>query len=831
MATLPANSAGPTDDEAASLGDGDQVTDRPAPSARLLSEAREKLKGTDTTLLTGIMIVAVLYFAREVFVPLSLAGLLAFLLAPAATRLERWGLKRTPAALVVILLSLAGVVALSWVMLGQIYNLAVELPRFQQNVTTKIISLHLNSAGKLSSTVEMLTSVGKQITNGDAAAPPIVSVTPKHRASAHSNPSPQDAAAKNAQPLPVRIEEPEESMLTVAGHTMMPLVHPLTTTLIVVIFLVFMLLGRDDLRDRGLRLAGSGRMHVTTTAMEDASRRVSRYLQMQFVVNLCYGTVVGLSLWAIGVPNPLLWAVFTCVLRFVPYIGILMAAAGPLLLSIAISPNWTPLAWAIAMYLLLELVTANFVEPLLYGASTGISAMAILVAAIFWTLLWGLPGLLLSTPLTVCLVVIGRQVPQLRYLDVLFGEETALVSAERFYQRMLASDTAEASALVEEALKEKSREEVYDAILIPTLTLVEEARHSEEMTGLRAEEILQALEEVAEEVTSKAATVAAASSKPAKQVVCVPARDFGDEVACQLALQVLTETASVRVIAADAPTPDLLNLIEAVKPEVICVVGVPPRAIRHIRLRCHQVRTRFPDAVVVACVLSEQTNLANLRSRIPMEDAQHVVCSLQLMREYLGSLLYPETTAVDAAPPSPLETKAGKDLHETVRELRQVDVFDRPEEEVFKQLANNLARSFDAPIALITVADGKRRFWEAQCGLPEDTLIAVDSSRDLSICSRIVFADASRVIPDTGEVEEFANDPFLKSKGIRFYAGAPLKAHDGQVLGSLCVLDTRPRQVSDQQKEQLTSVANAVTTAIELHGTGSPDEEMPKEEA
>ncbi len=798
----------------------------------MLSEARERLKGTDGTLLTGILVIAVMYFAREVFVPIALSGLLAFLLAPVATILERWGLKRTPAGLLVILLSLGAVGGLGWLMLGQIYNLAVELPQYQQNVTGKIELLHLNSAGRLSSTLEMLGSVRKQITSGDATPAPIIPVTPRRRSTAHSTTPPTVAGDKTAQPVAVRIEAPEEPLLAMAGRTLMPLVHPLATTLIVVIFLVFMLLGREDLRDRGLRLAGSGRMHVTTSAIQDASQRVSRYLQMQLVVNLCYGTVAGLGLWLIGVPHPLLWAVLTCLLRFVPYIGILMASAGPLLLSIAVSPHWGPLVWTMVMYGVLELVTANFAEPMLYGSSTGISAIAILVAAIFWTLLWGLPGLLLSTPLTVCLVVIGRQVPQLHYLEVLFGEETEVDPSERFYQRMLASNSNDASALLQELLKTRSREDVYDSVLVPALTQIEEARHAEEMTGTRAEEMLQGIEELAEDVTSRTATVSAPGPKPTKNIACVPARDFADEVACQLALQVLTETASVRVMSAECSTPDMLETLEKIRPDVICVVGIPPHAIRHIRMRCHQIRARLPDAVMVACVLSKESELSNLRSRIPTEDAQHVVCSLQLMKDYLTPLLQTGPVTIEAEASPKAEENARKELSETVEEIEHTDVFDGPEEGIFARLATNLARSFDAPIALIAVTDGRRRFWEAQCGLPEDTLLATESERDLSICSRIVFSSASLIIPDTAEDERFVNDPFLKDKGIRFYAGAPLKSNDGEVIGSLCVLDTRPRQATDAQKEMLVSIANAVMTAIELHGTApSETEEVVSETA
>lgn len=789
----------------------------------MLSEARDKLKRTDGKLVTGILVIAVLYFARDVFIPLALAGLLAFLLAPAATRLERWGVNRILAALLVILLSLAGTAVLGWVVLGQIYNLAVELPQYQQNVTEKLDSLHLNSAGRLTTTVEMLTSLSKQIKNGGVG---LSSATvPRQRAAAHVFATPTAPVNKTTQPVAVQIEQPEESMVAVAERTAIPLLHPLTTAFIVVVFLVFMLLGREDLLDRGLQLAGSERIHLTTTAIEDASCRVSRYLRMQLVVNLTYGTLAGLSLWLIGVPHPLLWGVLTCLFRFVPYVGILMAAVGPLLLSVAVSPHWNVLAWTVVMFAVLEIATANFVEPMLYGSSTGMSAIAILTAAIFWTLLWGFPGLLLSIPLTVCLVVIGRQVPHLHFLEVLFGEQTALSPSDRFYQRMLASNTPAARSLIEEMMKTQSKEEVYDNILVPALTQIEEARHSEQMTATRAEGVVQGIEELAEEITNGAEEVGGPESKPSKRTICVPARDFADEIACQLASQVLADSTLVQVMSADLSTSDLLQSLDSLEPDVICVIGIPPHAIRHLRMRCRQIRTRLPGAVVVACVLSKESGLSNLRSRIMTEDAQHVVSSMQLLKEYLKSLLHSPTLPVETSAKTQDETQATTELVETVREMQQVDVFDEPEEGIFSQLATNLARSFEVPIALITVADGQRRFWEAQCGLAEDMLSTTESEWDLSMCSRIVFSDSTLVLTDTAEDECFANDPFLRDKGVRFYAGAPLKAHDGEVMGSLCVLDTRPRQITEQQKEMLISVANAVMTAIELHRTAKSEEE------
>ena len=355
-----------------------------------MNEVHDSLKRPDGTLLNSILVVAVLYFAREVFVPLALAALLAFVLAPAALRLERLGMRRVPAALCVITLALAVVAALGWVLVGQVYSLAIEFPQYRQNVSDKVGSLHLDSAGKFSRTIDMLNSMNKRIGN-EPAPTPISPVTPAGHVASGRQKGASKTAPLPSEPLTVRIDQPEESMLSLAGNTISPLVHPLTTTFIVVIFLVFMLIGRDDLRDRGYKLAGSGRMHVTTTAMRDATLRVGRYLQMQLVVNLAYGAVAGLALGFIGVPHPLLWAVLTCVFRFVPYVGIMMAAAGPLVLAAASSPHWRELIFTVITYGVLEIVAANFLEPMLYGASTGISALAILIAAVFWTFLWACP--------------------------------------------------------------------------------------------------------------------------------------------------------------------------------------------------------------------------------------------------------------------------------------------------------------------------------------------------------------------------------------------------------------------------------------------------------
>jgi predicted PurR-regulated permease PerM len=768
----------------------------------MLSEPHSDLKRTDNRLITAVIVAAGLYFGREVFIPLALAGLFAFLLAPSAARFEHLGLKRAPSALLAIFLFLAGLGALGWIAVGQIYNLALELPKYQQTVTTKIDSLHLNSPGRFAKTTEMLTNLKERLKSSS-----------EEGRKAGDESEPVKAPASDRPPVPVRIEAPKESIVTTLVLRFTPLLHPLATALVVVVFLVFLLIERDDLRDRALRLSGSSRMHVTTTAIENAGLRVSRYLRKRLIVNVSFGVAAGAALWVIGVPHPLLWTFLTCLLRFVPYLGIWMAAAGPLLLAAAVSPHWGMAIETLAIFAALELIGGNFVEPLVYGASTGLSPIAILVAAIFWTVLWGFPGLLLSTPLTVCLIVIGEQVPSLRFLNVLFGEATALPPAESIYQRLLASNTRGVKAIIEELLKVKSFVELGDTTLIPTIILIEETRHADEMSSARADEILQNLDEAIEEVMSGEAEAPSVMTRPAG-IVYVPARDFGDEVACRLSAQAFSAASVVQVVSHASSATEIEEVLDGIQPKAVCVIGVPPGAMRFVRMRCHQIRQRHPDVTVIAGVLTNDSDLSNLRSRIPADDAHHVVPSLQLMNEYLRSLFDSRPAQVEDKPQA--EAAKKEELSESVHELQQVDVFDGPEQEMFDRFARSLARSFDAPIALIIGCAGRECFWQAQCGLPTDTM-QEKSDRSLSLCSDILQCDSIHIVEDIEQDMRLANDPFLKANAIRFFAGAPLKEHDETVLGALCILDTRPRQMTEEQKEMLTSVAQQVMMAIHIH--------------
>lgn len=406
---------------------------------------------------TVVTTVAALYFGREVFLPIAIALLLTFALAPVVAGLKRAGVPRLPAVLLSVIGAFAALGLFSFIVATQVTELAQNISAYQINILTKVRSLKETGVGggiiaRLSGVIER---VGQEIDKQDVPPP----ATDKPR----------------RDPVPVEIvarERPLEVLQNIIG----PLISPLASAGLIIIVVIFMLLEREDLRDRFIRLVGYGDLHRTTQALQDAGKRVGRYLLMQLVVNIVYAIPIAIGLWVLGIPNALLWGLLALALRFVPYIGPAIGAMLPLFLALAVAPGWSLVLWTAALFIVMEMVTGNIVEPWLYGSRTGLSPLAIIVAAIFWTWLWGALGLVLSTPLTVCLVVLGRHVPQFEFLDVLFGNEPVLEPHARLYQRLLAGDPDEATDHAEEILEEKYLIDFYDKVAIPALLLGEQDR-------------------------------------------------------------------------------------------------------------------------------------------------------------------------------------------------------------------------------------------------------------------------------------------------------------------------------------------------------------------
>ncbi|MER8640748.1 AI-2E family transporter [Mesorhizobium sp. M1365] len=408
------------------------------------------------TVATIVTAVAALYFGREVFLPIAIALLLTFALAPVVSALKRVGIPRLPAVIVSVLGAFAALALFSFIAASQVSELAQNIPAYQTNILTKIRSLKETGAGGgiIARLSQVIQRVGQEIDLQE--------------------PSPPAADAPRPEPVPVEIVA-RERPLEILQNLMGPLISPLASAVLIVVVVIFMLLEREDLRDRFIRLVGYGDLHRTTQALQDAGKRVGQYLLMQLVLNIVYAIPIAIGLWILGIPNALLWGLLALALRFVPYIGPVIGALVPLFLALAVAPGWSLVLWTAALFMVMELLTGNVIEPWPYGARTGLSPLAIIVAAIFWTWLWGPLGLVLSTPLTVCLVVLGRHVPQFEFLDVLFGNEPVLEPHARLYQRLLAGDPDEATDHAEEML-EKYLVEFYDKIVIPALLLGEQDR-------------------------------------------------------------------------------------------------------------------------------------------------------------------------------------------------------------------------------------------------------------------------------------------------------------------------------------------------------------------
>ena len=361
------------------------------------------------------LILSTLYFGREVFVPIALAVLLSFVLAPLVGLVQHLRAPRGVAVVAVVVLAFTVIFALGSLLAGQLSQLAGDLPKYQTTISEKISSLRQQTAGRgtLERASEMLKDLGQKLDRPKAGTP-----APATPAALPATPP--------AQPVPVEVRQPDPGALESLRTLISPLIHPLATTFIIVIFVIFILLQREDLRNRLIRLAGSHDLQRTTAALDDAARRLSRFFLSQLAVNSGFGIAIGLGLWAIGVPSAILWGILAGVLRFVPYIGAFIGAAFPLTLAIAVDPSWTMVLWTAALFILVEPIVGHVIEPMLYGHNTGLSPIAVVTSATLWTALWGPIGLVLATPLTVCLVVIGRHVERLAFLDIMFGDRPAL---------------------------------------------------------------------------------------------------------------------------------------------------------------------------------------------------------------------------------------------------------------------------------------------------------------------------------------------------------------------------------------------------------------------
>jgi len=541
---------------------------------------------------------AVLHFAKEVLIPVAVAILLAFLLVPAVRRLEAWKLGRVAATLVVALACFGAIFAVAGIAASQALSLAAKLPEYRQNIVEKIHALRAPRRD---------TSIGK-------AAEAIKDL--------------QQEAAPERPPVPVK--DSPATPLEALGDFIAPVAEPAAMTLAVIVFTILMLLNRENMRERVLALLGPGRIHLMTKAMAEASYRVSRYLTTQLVVNALFGIPFGIALYLIGIPNALLFGLLGMVLRFIPYAGVWIAVAMPAALAFAISDTWTPVAWTLGVFLALESVLAYVVEPWLYGKSAGLSPIAIIAAVIFWTWLWGPVGLLLATPLTVCVAVMGRYIPEFGYLNVLLGVEPVLAAEERLYQRLVALDQEEAADLVEKHAATQGLAAAFDELVVPALSLAESDRNKGALEPARERFIFEAAQRIVEELEPAANDAGAAAG-----AVCIAAaHDAADHVAAVM-LARLVPGADTCVIAAPARAAEIVETAKQRRCRAIVISALPPQATHHAGQLARQLRGQLPDARIAVGLWSSAELPERARERLLKLGADEVVTKLAEAAEAL----------------------------------------------------------------------------------------------------------------------------------------------------------------------------------------------------
>ena len=773
-------------------------------SARPRSEALASLLpeiGLLVGLVTAAVVIAGLYFGREILVPLALAVLLGFLLDPIVAWLRRRGLPRLSAVVLVVALSLGSIVLAGIALSNQVSSLSKQLPTYQSNILSKLRGLRATSQepGRFDGAVETLKVVKDEVEKAVAEEPP-------------------DAGLKRrAQPPPVqrvRIEPTLSTPFQDARAWIDAASGPLTTAGIVLVFLFLVLLDRDNLRDRLLRLLG-GSLHRSTDAMDEAGRRIGKYLTMQFVVNLSYGIPMAAGLWLIGVPGALLWGAVAAIMRFVPYVGPMVAAVAPITLALAVDPGWNMVLLTVGLIVLLEVISNNVVEPWLYGASTGLSAISLVAAATFWTAIWGPIGLILSTPLTVCLLVIGRHLPQLGFLDVLLGSQPALDAATRIYQRLLSGEVRSAVEVATEEVVEGDVAGFYNntGLLVLRMATLD---HASVASAEHRHRVVVGMDTLIDGLMGEHPPHRGAA--PTK-VVCLGGKWEIDTLAARM----LAHSLSLAGLPAEHRpsallTADYLDRLELADVKSVCLSFFSAEPKASAQMYCRRLRRRWPHLHIVLALWNAPPALLDEAARRDL-GADAVVTSLSEATMQLAHVLGIDLRTGFLASPVP------EGDGERVEALFASGLLDKRAQPVLEAASRRVADIFDVPVAMVSLIGLDRQRIPALFEQQQDgsvggpapaPLCAVDLEmpRAMSLCGHVVANGRTMVVHDLTRDLRFAGNLALKDKGMRFYAGAPLRDAADHVLGTLCILDVHPRSLTPRELALLESMANALMAQL-----------------
>lgn len=570
-----------------------------------------------------VLLVGIVYVGKAVLVPLALAVLLTFILTPLVTAVQRHGLGRVPAALLVVTVTLLLAAGVGWGVGAQVVRLVGDLPTHRTEIQSKISHLRGTGNGLVSRLLDTFRT--KEL------------------------PKPPDVREKEeGQKQVVVVRQNQSTTFADVSAVAGAVLEPVADAGLVLILVIFMLIRREDLRNRFISLLGHGRLTGTTRVLVESANRLSRFLLMQLSVNAGFGIVLGVALLLIGVPYWFLWGFLAFVLRFVPYIGTWLAAALPTLLSFAVSPGWVQPLLVLATFVVMDLITANAVEPLLFGHSTGVSPVALVVAAVFWTWVWGPIGLVLSTPMTVCLVVLGQHAPRFRFLSLLLGDQPALAPHAAFYQRLLAGDTREATAVARQTAEARGLEALPDEVIVPALRLTRRDRRRGGLSARDETFILDATQEVLEKL-SDSQKAEMLSGAPTTLLLGCPSHHRSEELAVRMLEMVLRGTGSqVEAVTTRTLPADVEARIESRKVTLLFVAVIPPGGLPQCRYLCRRMRRRFPDLPIIVGYLGKARHFDKLLIKLRAAGASYVSTSIAQTRGQVLAML-PAATAENAA--------------------------------------------------------------------------------------------------------------------------------------------------------------------------------------
>jgi predicted PurR-regulated permease PerM len=605
----------------------------------------QKASGSSGLRNVGILcgVVALLYFARELLIPLAFAIILSMVLKPVVSALGKLRLGRVPSAILVMVAATASVGGISWVIFNQMVEVAVQLPQYKANIARKLDAINAPGSSALGRAADSVKELGKQLTR-PAFSPASDGPAPADRKGRRISSNPATG------PLGVQIVTEPGNELQYLKDLIQPFVQPLAVFGMVLIFSLYLLIEHNDLRNRLFRLAGMQQLNVMTQALDDATQRVSRYLMLQLLVNVCFGALCGVGLYLIGLPYAALWGAVAAILRVVPYVGSLVAAALPFILSLAVFDGWRRPLRVLVLFIVLELVTGNFVEPWLYGIHTGISSLALLLTTVFWAALWGPAGLILSTPLTVCVVVLGRYMPQFSFLHVLLGDEATLEAEAQIYQRLLAMDEQEARAVVDGYLTDHTLTQLYDSVLIPMLSMAERDRHKGALDPAREEFLFLSMKEMLADLPDYSLKSEQANDEPkgvllAGRVICIPAHDEADEISASMLSQLLELEGYVALsFPVGTDLQQLGPTLDLSEDDIVCICSVPPFAFSHAKALSRQLRKHFPQAKIIVGVWGFSGEKERALERFQMPRPDGLLTSLE---EAVRALALPTTVSAE----------------------------------------------------------------------------------------------------------------------------------------------------------------------------------------